>query len=272
MSNDTLLREVSDELRGDRMRALWKRFGPYVIGAAVAIVLIVAVNEGWSWWQKSNAARSSDQFYAALELAEGTDIAAAQEALNKVIAEGSGGYPTLARFRHASLLAKEGKTAEAIAAYDALATAETNPRIRELALALGAYLLVDSADVAAVEQRVGGLTAPDNPMRNGAREALALAQYKAGDINAALETFEAILDDATASRELLGRVQIYVAQLIALGAVSSASATDPADSATPSVSDAPAMDVTPPADAPSTDAAPAADAATTPAEGAAAGN
>ncbi|MHB1103671.1 MAG: tetratricopeptide repeat protein [Devosia sp.] len=275
MSNDTLLREVDDELRGDRMRALWKRFGPYVIGAAVAIVLIVAVNEGWAWWQKSNAARSSDQFYAALELAEGTDLAAAQEALDKVIAEGSGGYPTLARFRQASLLAKDGKIAEAVAAYDALANAETNPRIRELALALGAYLLVDGADVAAVRQRVGGLMTPDNPMRNAAREAMGLTQYKAGEINAALEIFEVILNDATASQELRGRVQIFVAQLMAEGAVSSAaSATDPAGPATPSVSDAPAMEVTPPADAaaPAIEAAPAADAATTPAEGEAAAN
>lgn len=275
MSNDTLLREVDDELRGDRMRALWKRFGPYVIGAAVAVVLIVAVNEGWAWWQQSSAARSSDQFYTALELAEGTDLAAAQEALDKVIADGSGGYPTLARFRQASLLAKDGKIAEAVAAYDALATAETNPHIRELALVLGAYLLVDGADVAAVQQRVGGLMTPENPMRNAAREALGLTQYKAGEINAALKTFEAILNDATASQEWRGRIQILVAQLIAEGAVSSAAAaTDPADPALPAVSDAPAMDVTPPADAaaPATEAAPAAAAATTPAEGEAAGN
>jgi hypothetical protein len=243
-----------------------------VIGAAVAIVLIVAINEGWAWWQKSNAARSSDQFYAALELAEGSDIAAAQEALNKVIAEGSGGYPTLARFRQAALLAKDGKTAEAIAAYDALATAETNPRIRELALVLGAYLLADGADVAAVQQRVGGLMTPENPMRNAAREALGLTQYKAGDLNAALETIEGIVNDPAASQDLRGRIQIYVAQLVALGAVSSASATDPADTATPSVSDAPAMDVTPPADAaaPASEAAPAGETAT-PAEGEAAG-
>jgi len=276
MSNDTLLREVDEELRGDRMRALWKRFGPYVIGAAVAIVLIVAVNEGWSWWQQSNAARSSDQFYAALELAEGTDIAAAQEALNKVVAEGSGGYPTLARFRQAGLLTKEGKTAEAVAAYDALATAETNARIRELALVLGAYILVDGGDVAAVQQRVGGLLTPENPMRNAAREALGLAQYKAGELGAALETFQSIANDSQVPQELGTRVQIYVAQLIAQGAVSPASATDAAVSATPSVSEEPELDVTPPAEeaapaadaAPSVDAAPAAEAApATPAEG-----
>ena len=286
MSNDTLIREVDEELRGDRLRALWKRFGPYVIGAAVAVVLIVAVNEGWSWWQNSNASRSSDQFYAALELAEGTDIAGAHAALDKVIAEGSGAYPTLARFREAGLLAKEGKTAEAVAAYDALATAETNPRIRELALVLGAYLLVDGGDVAAVQQRVAGLLSPDNSMRNAARETMGLTQYKAGDINAALATFEQITADPQASQELLARVQIYIAQLVAEGAVS---ATDAADTAAPSVGEAPALDVTPPAaeaapaadaapaaeTAPATDAAPAATEpapAATPAEGAAAGN
>jgi hypothetical protein len=258
MSNDTLLREVDEALRGDRMRALWKRFGPYVIGAAVAIVVIVAVNEGWSWWQKSSAARSSDQFYAALELAEGTDIAAAQEALNRVAAEGSSGYPVLARFRQAGLLAQDGKTGEAIAAYDALATSQSDVRIRELALVLAGYLLVDGGDVAAVEQRVVGLLAPENPMRNAAREAMGLAQYKAGDVNAALASFEAILADPVATQELRGRIQVYVAQLIAEGAVST---TEPAAEA-PSVGDAPALDVVPPAEGE----------AATPAEGEAAGD
>lgn len=276
MSNDTLLREVDEELRSDRLRALWRRFGPYVIGAAVAIVVIVAVNEGWTWWQKSNAARSSDQFYAALDLADGSDIAAAQAALDRVVAEGSGGYPTLARFRKASLLAREGSTAEAIAAYDALAAAETNPRLRELALALSAYLLVDNGDVAAVEQRVGGLMAPDNPMRNAAREAVGLTQYKAGDLNAGLATFETILNDPLTSQDVRGRIQIYIAQLIAQGAEpatdTSASASDAAGTATPSVGDAPAMDVAPPAETTAPAADPAAETAPPPAGAGAAGN
>ena len=258
MSNDTLLREVNDELRSDRMRALWKRFGPYVIGGAVAIVLLVAANEGWNWWQKSTAATSSDQFYTALELADGADIAAASTALDRVVAEGSGSYPTLARFRQAALLASEGNIAEAVAAYDALATSETNPRLRELALTLGAYLLVDGGDVAAVEQRVGGLLSPDNPMRNAAREVVGLTQYKANDLSGAMASFEAILDDPSASQELTSRIQIFVAQLIAQGAA----AGDAPVAEAPSVGDAPAMDVAPPAQAPApADEAPAAPAA-----------
>ncbi|UXN73227.1 hypothetical protein N8D56_20075 [Devosia sp. A8/3-2] len=38
MSQDNIFREVDEELRSDRMRAFWRRFAPYVIGAAIAVV------------------------------------------------------------------------------------------------------------------------------------------------------------------------------------------------------------------------------------------
>jgi hypothetical protein len=286
MSNDTIFREVDEELRGDRMRAIWKRFGPYLIGAAVAIVLLVAVNEGWSWWQNSQASAASDKFYAALEIADGADVAAAQAAFADVEATSPAGYATLARFRQAGLLAKEGKTDEAIAAYDALATSEGNPQIKSLALVFAANLFVDKGDVAAVQQRVQGIAAPGNPMRNAARETIGLAQFKAGDLDAAVATFGEILADPLTNQEMAGRIQVYVAQLTAMGAkgpVDAAAAADAIDAevsgaaapTTTSVGEEPAMDVTEPA--PATDAAPAAEAApaagTTPAtEGAATGN
>jgi len=286
MSNDTIFREVDEELRGDRMRNFWKRFGPYVIGAAVAVVVLVAVNEGWTWWQNSQSAAASDRFYSALEIADGTDVAAAQKAFEDVEAGSPAGYVTLAKFRLAGLLAKEGKTDEAIAAYDALATAENNLNIKALALVFAANLFVDKGDVAAVEQRIGDLSGGDNALRNAARETIGLVQFKAGDLDAAVVTLNQILTDPLTNQEMAGRIQVYVAQLIAMGAkdptaaavapaadavAPAADATEPAADA--SVGDAPAMDVTEPAPAPDA-AAPAgaaAPAATT-TEGAAAGN
>ena len=218
MSNDTLLREVDEELRSERMRKFWRQGAPFIIGAAVAVVLLVAGYEGWTWWTESNASRSSDQFYAAAEIAEGTDLAAAEKALTDVIAQGSGAYPMLAQFRQASLLAQQGKTDEAVAAYDGLGNSVQDPRLRELALIMGANLLVDKGDVAAVEQRVGGSLAPESPMRNAAREVLGLVQYKAGQLDDAMTTFQSILDDPLASRDLQSLVGFYVQQLLAEGA------------------------------------------------------
>ncbi|MEO7222741.1 MAG: hypothetical protein ABIY37_09730, partial [Devosia sp.] len=54
--------------------------------------------------------------------------------------------------------------------------------------------------------------------RNAAREVLGLAQYKAAQLDAAMTTFQAIIDDPLASRDLQSRVQIYIQQLLAEGA------------------------------------------------------
>lgn len=59
MSNENIFREIDEELRSDRMRNLWRRFAPFVIGGAIAIVALVAVNEGWSWYTKSQSAQAS---------------------------------------------------------------------------------------------------------------------------------------------------------------------------------------------------------------------
>lgn len=232
MSDDNIFSEVSEDLRSERMRNLWRQYGPFVIGAAVLIVLLVAVNEGWRWYQNSVAAQSSEQFYAAFDLANDGDLAGAQDQLNTVIAEGSGGYPMLARYSQAALLAKDGRIDEAVAAYDAIATDQSDVRLRDLAFLFAANLLVDSGNVSAVEARVGGLIAPENPLRNSAREVLGLTQYTAGELDAARATFAEILNDPQASLEIGQRVQVYDAQLRSMG-TADPEAVDESDEADP---------------------------------------
>ncbi|WP_108397806.1 tetratricopeptide repeat protein [Devosia submarina] len=218
MSQDNIFREVDEELRSDRMRALWRRFAPYVIGAAIAVVALVAVNEGWTWYHSNNAAASSDELYKAFDLIEAGDLAGATTQLDAVIANGSGSYPVLAEFRKAGVLAREGKTAEAVAAYDSLANTQSDARLRELALVLAGTLLVDTGTLADVEARVGTIAADGNPLRNSAREALGLAQYKAGDLAAAQASFEAVVNDPYTNGTTRNRMGYYLGQLLAEGA------------------------------------------------------
>jgi hypothetical protein len=227
MSQDNIFREVDEELRSDRMRKLWRRFAPYVFGAAAGVVLLVAINEGWSWFHSNNAAQSSDELYAAFDLADGGDLAGAQAQLDTLIADGSGNYPTLARFRQAGLLAAQGNTAEAVAAYDELANTQTNPRLRELALVLAGTLLVDTGSLADVQGRVETIAIEGNPLRNAAREALGLAQYKAGDFAAAQASFEAVINDPATQSTVRNRMGYYLAQLLSEGLI----APEPADQA-----------------------------------------
>jgi hypothetical protein len=55
-------------------------------------------------------------------------------------------------------------------------------------------------------------------MRNAAREVLGLTQYKAGQLDAAMSTFQSIVSDPLASRDTQSRVQIFIQQLLAEGA------------------------------------------------------
>ena len=75
-----------------------------------------------------------------------------------------------------------------------------------------------------MQQRVGGLVTPDNAMRNAAREAIGLAQYKAGDLDAALQTFQDVAADERVNRDLQSRMQVYIATLISQGAMTAAMA------------------------------------------------
>jgi hypothetical protein len=217
MSDDSFLREVEEELRSDKLKAFWRRFAPFIIGGAVLIVLLVGANEVWKWYRSSTAANASDQYYAAIDMAQSGDIAGARTALAELQSSGPGGYAVLARFQDAALLAEQGDADAALAAYDALAASLDQRRLRELAYILGGYLAVDHLDVSAVEQRVGGLTGDDSAMRNSAREALGLAHYKAGNVAEARANFEAMAADPNAGQDIQLRAFIYLEQLASTG-------------------------------------------------------
>ncbi|MEO5805091.1 tetratricopeptide repeat protein [Devosia sp.] len=265
MSQDNIFREVDEELRSDRMRSAWRRFGPFVIGAAVLVVVLVGVNEGWSWYQSSKSAASSDKLYTAFTAADGGDVAAAKTALDDLIATGAGGYPTLAKFREAGLLVKAGKAADAITAYDQLANDETNPRLRELALVLSGTLQVDNGTLADVEARVQSLANDTSPMRNAAREAMGLAQYEAQKYTDAQASFEAALNDPSAPDTVRNRMNFYLAQMLSEGLVKAKSeadvAADAIDKLVNSVKADPANATDTPAGANAPAATPATDAA-----------
>src|SRR5690606_36064769 len=122
-------------------------------------------------------------------------------------------------FRKAALLAEQGDTAGAVAAYDALANSQSNPRLRELATLLAANLLVDNGTLADVEARLGTLATDESQLRRVARELLGLAQYKAGDFAAAQASFEAVINDPLAQSAVRNRMAYYLAQMLSEGVV-----------------------------------------------------
>lgn len=209
-NNDLFVREVDDELRQDKLKSVWRRFGTFLISSAVGTVLIVAAWTGYNTWAESRANASGDRFLAALDAARAGNADEALQGLTALEADGTGAYPLLARFRAATLTAAKDPKA-AVAAFDAVAadSAVAAP-LRDIAKLRAAYLLVDHGTYAEVATRAEPLSADGNPMRYSALEALGLSAYKAGDSANAQKLFETIVADNAAPQSLSNRAEIML--------------------------------------------------------------
>jgi hypothetical protein len=104
----------------------------------------------------------------------------------------------LARFQMAEAMVRSGDTAGAIALLDEIADDSGTDRLmRELATVKSAMLSVDTADMGAIEAKLGDLATEPGPWLTSAREVLALAAYKAGDYERADRLYLEIRSDAT---------------------------------------------------------------------------
>ncbi len=211
-----IFKEVDEDLRHERLRKLWDRFGPYVIGLAILIVVGTAGYRGWIYWQERQAQANGDRFLAALTLSDQGKHDEAIAALKAIEANGSGGYPILAGFRIASELAATGKTQDALAEYDAIAAKSgISADLKSLARLRAAALLVDSDSLADLEKRLSDLAGTGNVWRHNARELLGLAAWRVGDYEAARKYFDEINSDQEAPADLRQRAQVMLSLITA---------------------------------------------------------
>ena len=214
MSDDSFIREVNEELRQDRARQIWDRYGIAALGVAAVVITATVLYVAWDWWTTRQANASGDRFSQALNLANSGQNEQALAELSALQEDGFGAYPVLARFRTATVQADAGDHAAAIASFDAVASDNAIPQaIRDTARLRAGYLLIDHGSYDDVAARVEAMTADDNAMRHSAREALALAAWKDGQSDEALRLFDLIVGDERVSGNMRQRAQM-MAELI----------------------------------------------------------
>lgn len=214
--NDSFIREVNEELRSDQFRNAWRRYGMFVIAAAVLIVVGTAGYRGYEYWRESRASASGDRFLEALTLAKEGKNDEALQALAALERDGHGAYPVLARMRAATVQAEKGDSAAAVSAFRSIASDGSVPQvIRDVANLRAAWLMIDDGDYAKVSAAAEALATPRHAMRHSAREALGLAAYKTGDFDRAREWFEQIVEDAETPANVRNRARMLLDDIIA---------------------------------------------------------
>ncbi len=208
---DSLFREIEEDLRQEHWAKLWKRYGTYAAGAVLALVLSVAGYQGWRAYDIATRQSDGERFAAALKLADDKQTQAAAEAFAGLAADATAGYALLARFQEAALLAKRGDPA---AAYAELAQDPGVDAVyRDLAVILGAFNEMNGPGAGDLSARLAPLTADGNPWHHSAKELIAVLAARAGDRTKARALFTDLAADATAPQGIRARASEMLAIL-----------------------------------------------------------
>lgn len=208
-----IFREVDEELRRDRASELARKYGPYFIGFAVAIVLGTLAHQLWRDWDLNRRTERSDAYAAALELVADDQTEAALAALAE-LGEPDGGYGALATFERARLLAEEGRRDEALALWEILAAGEAGrPAMQGVARLYFVMHQIDDGDPAELRTMLQPLMVAGNGFRPLAMELDAQLSLREGDRDKARRIYAEIADDLTAPSRLRARAAQVLASL-----------------------------------------------------------
>jgi hypothetical protein len=213
--DDNIFDEITADLRRDRLSEAWSKYGRYIIGTAVGIVLVIAVSIGIGTYQQNQEEQASARYDALQAELETADAEARIIRLLSFAAAEDNGYGALARMSATLLQAGQGQLDNALAGFDALADDGSLPdTLRDFARLQAAIVLLDGdADLDEIEQRLARLMLKNNGLQPMAREVLALA-YIANDkpLEARAE-LKQLQDDAATGYLTKERVAIILASL-----------------------------------------------------------
>lgn len=189
-----IFKEVEEDLRSQRMRSMWDRFGKYVIGVLIAIVLAVGGNQYWDYHTRNVQERESGLYTSAISMIEQGDRDGGLAALDSLRQSGSTGYRGLAAIREATVLADGGEIDDAIRVYESVAAdSRTNRAIRDYGELMSISLLLDQgSDADVLIGRLERLAAPGAPWAHLATELEGVILLDAGRAGEARERFAAL--------------------------------------------------------------------------------
>ncbi len=208
---DIFLREVDENLRRDRARDFAKKYGNWLIGG---VLLLLVASGGWIYWQNMREQRTQGQVEQLSDIftkiGSGASATAPAE-LEKLAKDGSStAVRASALFTAAALAIQNNDQPTAIAKYRAIAADSGFPApYRDAALIRQTALEFDKLKPEDVIARLAPLARPGNPWFGSAGEMTAMALIKQGKSAEAGRLFAAIAKDKSAPDSLRQRsVQI----------------------------------------------------------------
>jgi len=208
--SDSFIDEVTEEVRRDRLFAMFRRYGWI---AAVVVILIVG-GAAWNEYRKSQDRARAETFgNALLSALEQSEAQERVTALDSIQAE----TPGAAAVRDLMKAAEASEAGDTSGAVDILTVVANNPDLPLIYRSLAQYraLALQGDTLSPADRRAAyeGLSAPGAPLRHLALEQIALTHVEEGDRDAALNALNSLLEEAGLSADLQRRVSQLIVSL-----------------------------------------------------------
>jgi hypothetical protein len=208
-----IFQEVDEELRKDRYQVWLRKYGPLVLGGAVAVVVLVGGWQFWESWSENRRDTASDTYAAAATQVEEANWDSAAVALDEIAASGPDGYATLALMQRGAVALEAGDNVAATRYFEQAAARSPDPLVRDLATLKAAMAGFETFSADDIANRLGRIAEGDNALRLLARELIATKAMDAGRYDAARNDFEAIVFALDAPQGLRARASAALAVL-----------------------------------------------------------
>jgi len=202
-----IFEEVEEEVRRDRMSALWQRYGILVWLLAGAIILAVGGREYLQHRENQRQSAQIRTFEDALGALDAGKFDTAEARLAEIADAGSPLSTLAAHYLASARLQGGGDRASAAAALD-MAGAGADAPLERLARLKAAYLVADKSSLADLEARLSGLLEAETVAGTLARELVAAKAFERGDMTRARQAFNRLQFDAQATSALSQRARI----------------------------------------------------------------
>lgn len=193
---ESFVREVDENLRRDQAQDFMKKYGPWIVGAALLFLAAVA---GWIYWQDRQAAQAeaqTEQLSAIMTGIGAGQSANADSQLQPLTQSDADGVRAAARLTRAAVALEKADRKTAIAEYRAVMDDEGLAQpYRDLANVRVTALEFDQMKPQDVIARLEPLAVAGNPWFGSAGELTAMAMLKQGRKSEAGRMFAAIAAD-----------------------------------------------------------------------------
>lgn len=202
--------EVEEQLRSDRYRQFARKALPWFLGIAAVALVATLGYWGYDTWRGNQTAQASQQYSDAMDAFTSGDADKARQLFTQVSQSDAAAYKSLALMHLAAFAQRDKKTDEAVKLLDQAAAAAPDPVIGDVARLKSALALLDTAPLKDVEGRLKPLMEDGHPYRLEAREALAFAKLRAGDIAGARGDFVLLSQALDATQGVQTRAQAAI--------------------------------------------------------------